>query len=107
MKKTVRVAETITSAERAEKRRPVHARSEYKRVLEYLSLYSLLFGRVPKNPAPFLRTRPNISESHSEISTRVPVCIAVRPPPRTRTPPRGPAVAALPRCSSAGAPLGC
>ena len=31
--------------------------------------YSLMFGRVPG-------TRPNISESHSEISTRVPFCIA-------------------------------
>ena len=31
-------------------------------------LDSLMFGRVPG-------TRPNISESHSEISTRVPVCI--------------------------------
>ena len=30
---------------------------------------SLMFGRVPG-------TRPNISESHSEISTRVPFCIA-------------------------------
>ena len=28
-----------------------------------------MFGRVPG-------TRPNISESHSEISTRVPFCIA-------------------------------
>ena len=27
-------------------------------------------------PAAFLGTRPNISESHSEISTRVPFCIA-------------------------------
>ena len=35
-----------------------------------------MFVRVPKNAAPFLATRPNISESHSEISTRVPVCIA-------------------------------
>ena len=35
-----------------------------------------MFGRVPKNAAPFLGTRPNISESHSEISTRVPFCIA-------------------------------
>ena len=30
---------------------------------------SLMFGRVPG-------TRPNTSESHSEISTRVPFCIA-------------------------------
>ena len=39
-----------------------------------------MFGLVPKNGAPFLGapflgTRPNISESHSEISTRVPLCI--------------------------------
>ena len=33
---------------------------------------SLMFGRVPKNGVPFLGTCPNISESHSEISTRVP-----------------------------------
>ena len=32
---------------------------------------SLMFGRVPG-------TRPNISESHSEMSTRVPFCIEVR-----------------------------
>ena len=32
---------------------------------------SLMFGRVPG-------TRPNISESHSEISTRVPFCIQSR-----------------------------
>ena len=32
---------------------------------------SLMFGRVPG-------TRPNISESHSEISTLVPVCIPTR-----------------------------
>ena len=37
---------------------------------------SLMFGRVPTNTAAFLSTRPNISESHSEISTRVPFCIA-------------------------------
>ena len=37
---------------------------------------SLMFGRVPKNGAAFLGTRPNISESHSKISTRVPFCIA-------------------------------
>ena len=37
---------------------------------------SLMFGRVPQNAAAFLGTRPNISESHSEISTRVPFCIA-------------------------------
>ena len=36
---------------------------------------SLMFGRVPKNTAAFLGTRPNISESHSEISSRVPFCI--------------------------------
>ena len=35
-----------------------------------------MFGRVPKNGAASLGTRPNISESHSEISTRVPFCIA-------------------------------
>ena len=34
-----------------------------------------MFGRVLKIAAPFLGTRPNISESHSEISTRVPFCI--------------------------------
>ena len=39
---------------------------------------SLMFGRVPKNAAPFLGTRPDISESHSEISTRVPFCIGAR-----------------------------
>ena len=34
---------------------------------------SLMFGRVPKKtPDDFLGTRPNISESHSEISTLVP-----------------------------------
>ena len=37
-----------------------------------------MFGRVPKTPAPFLGTRPNISDSHSEISTRVPFCIATQ-----------------------------
>jgi len=37
---------------------------------------SLMVRRVPKHAAPFLGTRPNISESHSEISTRVPFCIA-------------------------------
>ena len=36
---------------------------------------SLMFGRVPENGAAFLGTRPNISESHSETSTRVPFCI--------------------------------
>ena len=35
-----------------------------------------MFGRVPKSGAAFLGTRPNVSESHSEISTRVPFCIA-------------------------------
>ena len=35
-----------------------------------------MFGRVLKNAAPFWVTRPNISEPHSEISTRVPFCIA-------------------------------
>ena len=38
-----------------------------------------MFGRVPKNGAAFLGTRPNISESHSEISTRVPFCIVAGP----------------------------
>ena len=39
-----------------------------------LSLWdSLMFGRV-------LGTRPNISEPHSEIGTRVPFCIAARVP---------------------------
>ena len=33
-----------------------------------------MFGRVPKHGAAFLGTRPNISESHSEISTPVPFC---------------------------------
>ena len=35
---------------------------------------SLMFGRVPGGRVP--GTRPNMSESHSEISTRVPFCIA-------------------------------
>ena len=38
-------------------------------------------------------TRPNISESHSGISTRVPLCIAHSPAPPRRAaprPPRGP-----------------
>ena len=34
-----------------------------------------MFGRVPKSGAAFLGIRPNISESHGEI-TRVPFCIA-------------------------------
>ena len=34
-----------------------------------------MFGRVPKSAAPFVGTRPKISESHSEISARVPFCI--------------------------------
>ena len=38
---------------------------------------SLMFGRVPKNAAALLGTRPNISESHREISTRVPFCIVM------------------------------
>ena len=33
-----------------------------------------------KRRAVFLGTRPNISESHSEISTRVPFCIAAHRP---------------------------
>ena len=41
---------------------------------------SLMFGRVPKNRRAWqLGTRPNISESHSEISTRVPFCITQVP----------------------------
>ena len=32
-----------------------------------------------KNAAAFLGTRPKISESHSEISTRAPFCIAAGP----------------------------
>ena len=40
---------------------------QYKKVLEYLSRYGL--------PG----SRPNISESHSQMSTRVPFCIAPRP----------------------------
>ena len=35
----------------------------------------------PQYSAPFLGTRPNISESHGEISNRVPFCIATHPPP--------------------------
>ena len=38
-----------------------------------------MFGRVPKNAAAFLGTRPNISESHSEMIARVPFCIAGLP----------------------------
>ena len=37
-----------------------------------------MFGRVPKNGAACLGTRLTISESHSEMSTRVPFCIARR-----------------------------
>ena len=37
---------------------------------------SLMFGRVT---APCFGTRPNMSESHSEISTRVPFCIVAAP----------------------------
>ena len=39
----------------------------------------LLLSRlaIQKGTAAFLGTRPNISESHSEISTRVPFCIAL------------------------------
>ena len=50
---------------------------QYKRVLEYLSRYGIRYcsGGYTKT-APFLGTRPNNSESHSEIS-RVPFCIAV------------------------------
>ena len=50
-----------------------------------------MFVRVPKHGAAFVGTRPNISESHSEISARVPFCIvAGRPKPfdgRTELPP--------------------
>ena len=38
---------------------------------------SLMFGRVLKKYYDLLSTHPNISESHSEISTRVPFCIAI------------------------------
>ena len=39
------------------------------------------FKRWSRGPSSHLSTRPNISESHSEISTRVPYCITgvVRP----------------------------
>ena len=37
-----------------------------------------MFGRVLKNSAAVLGTRPNISEFHSEIRNRVPFCFAVR-----------------------------
>ena len=41
-----------------------------------------MFGRVPKNGAAFWGTRPKISEYHSEMSSRVPFCIAAgRPQP--------------------------
>ena len=40
-----------------------------------------MFGRVPINAAAFVGTRPNIRESHSEISTRVPFCSAHARPP--------------------------
>ena len=54
---------------------PVSVIQKGTRVL--ISLWdSLMFGRVPKNAAALLGTRPNISESNSEISTRVPFCIA-------------------------------
>ena len=49
----------------------LNTKGYFSRVLISL-LDSLMFGRVPKNAAPFSGTRPNISESHSEISTRVP-----------------------------------
>ena len=38
--------------------------------------HSEISTRVPFVLLPFLGTRPNISESHREISTRVPLCIA-------------------------------
>ena len=43
-----------------------------------------MFGRVPKHGASCLGTRPNIRENHSEISTRVPFCIAAGPQRRPR-----------------------
>ena len=48
-------------------------------------------GRTASRPAatpvlaPFLGTRPNISESHSEISTRVPFLYYSAPPPQHRS----------------------
>ena len=62
-----------------------------------------MFERVPKNSAPCLATRPNISECHSEISTRVPFCITQArldgppppPPPAWPRAPRRPPAAAL------------
>ena len=52
----------------AQARSPPSAIQKGTRVL--ISLWdTLMFGRVPGS------TRPNISESHSEISTRVPFCI--------------------------------
>ena len=54
----------------------IEARAIQKGTRVLISLWdSLMFERVPKNAAPFLGTRPNISESHSEISTRLPFCI--------------------------------
>ena len=41
----------------------------------YLAMGFAYVRAVTKNVAAFLSTRPNISESHSEISTRVPFCI--------------------------------
>ena len=35
-----------------------------------------MFGRVLKKMVVLLSTRPNIIESHSEISTQVPLCTA-------------------------------
>ena len=54
-----------------------------------------MFERVPKHAAAFLGTRPNISESHSEISTRVPFCIARRPATAHGTPAHVPAATGL------------
>ena len=67
---------------------------------------SLMFGRVPKNAAPFLGTRPNISESHSEISTRVPLCIAGVAVPRGANTGRQ-AVPACAACSAGEIAGGC
>ena len=56
-------AQAGPSQPKTQSRVVVRAVRQYKSVLEYLSR------------APFLGTRPNISEYHSEISTRVPFCI--------------------------------
>ena len=76
--------------ERGEERKHQHQRAQdhpaaiQKGTRVLISLRDLLmFGRVPKNAAPFLGTRPNISKSRSEVSTRVPFCIAA---PQRSTP---------------------